>query len=91
VRAAILEWLFRVCILLIVFVTPFSMWGIDFGATCMAMGIPVVIDFRPWFYVEVPGSAWLNWNYVLGIGVTLTCAILMLLIFELYERLVRAS
>jgi len=87
-KPTLLEWLFRVCILLIVFVVPFCMWGIDFGATCMALGIPVVIDFRPWFYMEVPGSAWLNWNYALGIGVVLACSVVALLIFELYEKLV---
>jgi len=88
-KRATLEWLFRICVLLIVFAVPFSLWGCDFGATCMAMGIPVVIDFRPWFYIEVPGSAWLNWNYALGIGVTLACAIAMLLIFEKYEEWTR--
>jgi len=88
-RATLLEWLFRVCVLLIVFIVPFCMWGIDFGATCMHLGIPVVVDFRPLFYWEFTGASWLNINYTIGIGVTLVCAIAMLLIFELYERLVR--
>jgi len=90
-RATVLEWLFRVCILLIVFITPFCMWGIDFGATCMALGIPVVVDFRPLFYAEFTGAAWLNINYSLGIGVVLACSVIALLIFELYERLVEAE
>jgi hypothetical protein len=87
-KPTLLEWLFRVCVLLIVFITPFCYWAVDFGSTCMAMGIPVVLDFRPLFYAEVPGSAWLNFGYALGIGVVLACAIIMLLIFEYYERLV---
>jgi len=88
-KPTILEWLFRTCILLIVFVVPFSMWGVDFGATCMALGIPVVIDFRPWFYAEFTGASWLNINYAIGIGVVLACAIAMLLIFERYEEWIR--
>jgi len=79
-RSTLLEWLFRVCVLLI----PIALWGCDFGSTCMALGIPVVIDFRPLFYTEFTGAAWLNWNYALGIGATIT----MLLIFELYEKLI---
>jgi len=89
-KPTILEWLFRTCILLIVFIVPFSLWGVDFGATCMVLGIPVVLDFRPLFYAEFTGSAWLNINYALGIGVVLACSITALLIFELYEKLVEA-
>jgi len=88
-RATLLEWLFRVCILLIVFIVPFCMWGVDFGATCMVLGIPVVIDFRPWFYAEFTGAAWLNINYALGLGVVLACSVIALFIFEKYEDLTR--
>jgi len=79
----LLEWLFRICVLAI----PIALWGIDFGATCMAIGIPVVVDFRPWFYAEFSGASWLNWNYALGILAVVT----MLLVFELYEKLVGAE
>jgi len=72
--------------LLIVFIVPFCMWGIDFGATCMHLGIPVIVDFRPFFYWEFTGASWLNWMYALGIGVVLMCAVLILLIFEYYEK-----
>jgi len=89
VRATILEWLFRVCVLLIVFIVPFTLWGVDFGATCMALGIPVVVDFRPLFYAKFTGASWLNINYAIGIGVVLACAIVMLLIFEKYEEWTR--
>jgi len=95
-KPTLLEWLFRVCVLLIVFVVPFCMWGnalasapIDFGATCMHLGIPVVVDFRPLFYAEFTGASWLNINYAIGIGVVLACAIAMLLIFEYYEEWIR--
>jgi len=89
VKATTLEWLFRVCIIIIVFIVPFTLWGVDFGGTCMAMGIPVVLDFRPLFYAEFTGASWLNWMYALGIGVTLACAIIILLIFEYYEEWIR--
>jgi len=55
----------------------------------MHLGIPVVVDVRPFFYWEFTGAAWLNINYAILLGVTLACAIAMLLIFEKYEEWTR--